>query len=125
MNKAKRLIVATLAGIGCGFICYAFASSGDYEIGWPLALQIITSRSLIGFAIGISCIKMGHWSVHGLIMGLLFSLPIAFSGLMAPESPEYSKFGMFAGTVLLGMIYGLLIEIITSMLFRAKMQTAR
>ena len=55
-------------------------------------------------------------------MGLVFSLPLAFSGLMAPESTEYSKVGMFLWTVILGMVYGLLIEVITSVVFKAKYQ---
>ena len=89
-------------------------------IKWPVAVQIITSRTLIGFAIGISVLSVGHWAIHGLLMGLIFSLPLAFSGLMAPDNPEYSKAVMWVWTVVLGMIYGLLIEVITSALFKAR-----
>jgi len=116
----KRITIATLSGLLFGFVCYLFASSGGYQLAWPVAVQIIISRTLIGFAIGISCLKLHHWSVHGLLMGLLFSLPLAFSGLMAPESPDYSLVSIFAWTVVLGMIYGLLIEVITSLIFKAK-----
>jgi len=122
MQKAKRIIVATLSGVLFGFVCFGLASSAPGELAWPVALQIIVSRTLIGFAIGISCISLGHWSLHGLVMGTIFSLPLAFSGLMAPESPEYSKAGMFIWTIVLGMLYGLLIEVITSLFFRAKIQ---
>ena len=66
--------------------------------------QIIISRTLIGFAIGISSLSLGHWSVHGLVIGLLFSLPLAFSGLMAPDNPEVSKATVWVGTIVLGMI---------------------
>jgi hypothetical protein len=55
-----------------------------------------------------------------MLMGFLFSMPLAFSGLMAPENPEFSKASMFVWTVVLGMIYGLLIEVITSVVFKAK-----
>lgn len=120
MQKTKRIIVATLSGVVFGFICFGLASSGSSELEWPVIVQIITSRALIGFAIGISVISMGHWSRHGLIMGLIFSLPLAFSGLMAPDSPEYSKTSVFAWTIILGMIYGLLIELITSVFFKAR-----
>jgi membrane protein DedA with SNARE-associated domain len=87
---------------------------------WPVIVQIITSRTLIGFAIGISSLAMGHWAIHGLAMGLLFSLPLAFSGLMAPDNPQFSKTSMWVWTVVLGMVYGLLIEVITSVLFKAR-----
>ena len=123
MQRGKRIVVATLSGVLFGFVCFGIASSAPGALAGPVILQIIASRTLIGFAIGISCLSMGHWCVHGLAMGLIFSIPLAFSGLMAPESPEFSKAGMFIWTIALGMIYGLLIEVITSLLFRAKQGT--
>lgn len=123
MQNAKRTIIATLSGMLCGFICYGLASSGPGELAWPVSVQIILSRTLIGFAIGVSCWRMYHWAIHGLAMGAIFSLPLAFSGLMAPESPEYSTSVMFISTIILGMAYGLLVEIITSLIFKARMQS--
>ena len=120
MLNSKRFTVATLSGVLFGFVCYALASSGPDKLAWPVALQAITSRTLIGFAIGISSLQLVHWSLHGLVMGLLFSVPLAFSGLMAPDSPQYSKASMFVMTIVLGMIYGLLIEVITSRIFKAR-----
>lgn len=116
----KRVIVATLSGLLFGFVCFGLASSSAGTLAWPLVFQIIASRTLIGFAIGISSLALRHWAVHGLLMGAIFSLPLAFSGLMAPESAEFSKAAMWVWTVVLGMIYGLLIEVITSVLFRAR-----
>ena len=124
MQKTKRIIVATLCGVLFGFVCLGLASSSPGALAWPVAVQIVVSRTLIGFAIGISCISLKHWSIHGVIMGFVFSLPLAFSGLMAPESPEYSKVWMLLWTVILGMIYGLLIEVITSVVFKARYQGA-
>lgn len=95
MQKTKRIIIASLSGVLFGFVCFGIASSGPDKLVWPVALQIIASRTLIGFAIGISCLSLGHWSVHGLIMGMIFSFPLAFSGLMAQENPEFSKVSMF------------------------------
>jgi hypothetical protein len=119
MPKTKRIIIATLSGILFGFVCLTLASSGPEKLPLPIALQIISSRTLIGFAIGISCISLKHWTIHGLVMGLLFSLPLAFSGLMA-ANPDFSKASMLISTIVLGMIYGLLIELITSVIFKAK-----
>jgi hypothetical protein len=116
----KRLVVATAAGLFFGLVCVGLASSSPGVLSWPVILQIITSRTLIGFGIGISSLAMGHWTIHGLAMGIFFSLPLAFSGLMAPDNPEFSKMAMWIWTVVLGMIYGLLIELITSVLFRAR-----
>ncbi|MCK4662751.1 MAG: hypothetical protein KAT68_07795 [Bacteroidales bacterium] len=122
MQKIKRLIIATLSGVLFGFVCYGLASSGPEPLPLPIVLQIIFSRTLIGFAIGICCFKLGHWTLRGLVLGLIFSLPMAFSGLMAPASPDFSKAGMFIATLGLGAFYGLLIEIITSVIFKAKLE---
>ena len=119
----KRVIIATLAGVLFGFVCFGIASSSPEPLPLPAILQIIVSRTLIGFAIGISSLSLAHWSIHGLFMGLVFSLPLAFSGLMAPENPEFSKTAMWLWTVALGMIYGLLIELITSVFFKARKTT--
>jgi hypothetical protein len=116
----KRLIIAALSGIVFGFVCLGLAASSAGALAWPVAVQIVTSRSLIGFAIGISSISMRHWAIHGLVMGLLFSIPLAFSGLMAPDSPEYSKAMTLIWTIALGTVYGLLTEAITSVIFKAK-----
>jgi hypothetical protein len=121
MGSAKRLIVASLSGLLFGFVCYGFASGGPEELAWPVAIQIIASRTLIGVAIGLSRFSFGHWAIHGLLIGLVFSLPLGFSGYMAPESLDFSKDAMFIWTVVLGMIYGLLIELITSVVFKARL----
>ncbi len=116
----KRVSIATLSGALCGFVCFSMSSSGSGELPWPAAVQIILSRTLIGFAIGISALSIGHWAVHGIVMGALFSLPLAFSGLMAPDNPEFSKTGMWGATVVMGIIYGLFIEGAASGMFKAK-----
>ncbi len=115
----KRIVVATLCGLLCGLICYRLASSGG-ALPWPIAVQIITSRTLIGFAIGLSALSLGHWVLHGPLLGLLFSLPLAFSGLMAADNPQFSKTSLWISTVVMGMIYGFLIELVTSVLFKAR-----
>ena len=121
MLNTKRLIIATVMGIAAGFICFFLASNSPGELPTAVAYQIIFSRTLIGFAIGISIFNTGHWVIHGAVIGIIFSLPLAFSGLMAPDNPEYSKSMMFIMTIVLGLIYGLLIEFVTTVLFKAKM----
>ncbi len=120
MKPVKRLIVATLSGLLFGLVCYSFASMGEGELPYPVAAQIISSRILMGFAIGLSRFNFGHWAIHGIVLGTLFSLPLAYSGLMAPENPDFTPIMMFVSTVVMGAIYGLLIEVITSAIFKAK-----
>ena len=111
----RRISIATFLGLLCGVVCMALASSNS---PFPLAIkmQIIANRALIGFAIGISALKMKWW-IHGLLMGLLFSLPLGFSSMMAMGLTPTLLFLM---TVLLGMLYGLIIELFTTVVFKAE-----
>ena len=86
----KRLIIATLSGLLFGFVCFGFACSGSDEVATWLGISIITGRTLLGFGIGISRFSMGHWSIHGLVMGLIFSLPMAFGAMMGSDNPDMS-----------------------------------
>jgi hypothetical protein len=118
--KTKRLIIATILGVIFGFVCYSLASSGQNEISPNLAMNIILGRTLIGFGIGISRFSFKHWALHGIIMGLIFSLPAAFGAMLGPENQEFSPSMLFVSTIVMGMIYGFLIELITSVFFKAK-----
>ena len=118
--KTKRLIISTLLGVVFGFVCYGLASSGQNEMPTVLAVNIILSRTLIGVAIGISRFSLKHWSLHGIIIGLIFSLPAAFGAMLGHENPEFSHTLLFVSTIVMGMIYGFLIELITSVIFKAK-----
>lgn len=123
MVTNKRFTVASLSGLLAGFVCFGLALSSPGPLAWPVAIQIILSRALIGFAIGISCYHIGHWSLHGMVIGVLFSLPLAFSSLMADKvatNAPIDKLQLFISTIVLGMIYGLLIELITTVFFKAK-----
>jgi len=123
MFSTKRFLIAALGGVVCGFICLGLASSAPGAVPGPVVAQILSERTLIGVAIGISSLAMLHWALHGLLIGLVFSLPLAFSGLMAPASPDYSRLGMFLGTIALGMIYGVLIELVTTVAFKARIRS--
>jgi len=120
MFQSNRFIAASLLGFLFGFVCLALASSSPGELPAAVGWQLVFSRALIGFAIGISNIKALHWALHGSLIGAVFSIPLAFSGLMAPDSPEYDKTTMFIFTILLGMIYGLLIDLFATKLFKPK-----
>ena len=116
----KRLIIATLLGLVFGFVCLSLAKSGGSEISTALALSIVLGRLLIGFTIGISKFSFKHWSIHGLLIGLIVSLPAGFGAMLGPENPNFTHQMMFFSTVITGMIYGLLIELVTSVIFKAK-----
>ncbi|HNZ39500.1 MAG TPA: hypothetical protein PK251_13575 [Candidatus Latescibacteria bacterium] len=122
MDRTKRLVIATVMGFVCGFVCLGLAASGPGDVSIPVALTLITGRALIGVAIGISCFALGHWAIHGLVMGLVFSLPTGFGSMLGPEVQGFTPWSMFMWTVILGGIYGVVIELVTTVVFKAKMR---
>jgi hypothetical protein len=113
----KRITIATIFGILCGIVCWLLSSSGG-KLPWALSLSIVTGRTLIGVAIGISALKIKWW-LHGPIMGLVFSIPMGFSSMMA-AGVKFTPNMLFIMTVVMGIIYGFIIELFTTVVFKAK-----
>lgn len=113
MLSSKRVVIATLCGLVFGFVCWYLATSNPEakELAWTIQLNIILSRTLMGFMIGVSALKIRWWG-HGLLLGFIGSIPLAVSVL--------GDHLIFVGTFVMGMIYGFLTELITTVLFKAK-----
>ena len=108
MLTTKRVIIATISGFVFGLVCMYLAGSGPEPIDNGTKLLIIVSRGLMGFTIGISAIRLNWW-LHGIFIGLIGSIPMAI--------PVMDQPGIAFGTFLMGAIYGLLTELITTKLF--------
>jgi len=114
MLTLKRVLIATICGFIFGIVCMLLASSNPNAtepISTATRWLIIVSRTMLGFIIGISALRMIWWK-HGLALGLIASIPMAL--------PVMDDVRIMIGTLVLGMIYGFLTELITSVLFRAK-----
>ncbi|MBN1348833.1 hypothetical protein JXJ21_05445 [candidate division KSB1 bacterium] len=114
MASTHRIIIATVIGLICGLICWQIANSMGEPKGCAEAVTIILSRTLLGFGIGISAWRMAWW-LHGIVLGFIFSIPMAVSVLAEPK-----MLYIFIGTLVFGAIYGLIVELITSVIFKAK-----
>ena len=83
MEKTKRVVIASILGLICGCISWAVC---NFAMGHTQSIQInlfmILSNGLLGFAIGISCLRW-HWTLHGLVLGAMFGVII---GLVASET---------------------------------------
>jgi hypothetical protein len=112
MLTFKRVLIATICGFVFGFVCMTLAGSNPGQpVSTSLKLTILFSRVIMGFTIGISTLKLPWW-LHGVVIGIIGSIPMAFPVMDKPE--------VFAGTFVMGIIYGFLTELITSVLFKAK-----
>jgi hypothetical protein len=114
MLTPKRVIIATICGVIFGFVCLGFALSnpdGSESLTCPIKWSIVIGRTLLGFMIGISALRMPWW-LHGIVLGIIASIPMAI--------PIIDNMTIAISTVVMGMIYGFLIELVTSVLFKAR-----
>jgi hypothetical protein len=106
--NAKRVIACTLLGAVAGVLCWL----GSYLAGGvPVAftagvvLAIVFNRAFIGFALGVSAWRV-NWAVHGIVVGLAGSLPVAIYPLFSPDGlPGFLMFELAGG------VWGFLIEL--------------
>lgn len=122
MLTCKRVLIATICGVVFGFVCLGMASSGNDSEAMTVGVKIniLLSRVLLGFTIGISALRLKWW-LHGLVIGFIASLPMAVAIWGSPSStPEMSPTTIAIYTVIMGLIYGMLTELITTVLFKAK-----
>jgi len=114
--SAKRLIIATIFGTIAGVICgWASVSSVAEEIRSMVFISTLLNRMFIGFLIGISAWKV-QWILHGTVLGLLGSLPLAVPLIWNQEA----GFVAFVMLAVAGIVWGFLIELFTSVVFKAK-----
>jgi hypothetical protein len=120
MLYSKRLWIAlffgVLTGLACGFMS---VSGAQPEMKNMIFLSSFLNRVLIGFLIAISCWKIG-WILHGILMGFLGSLPLAIPLIVTPEA----GFKIFVMYVIAGIVWGFVIELFTTVVFKAPMKTA-
>jgi hypothetical protein len=113
MLTIKRVLVATVCGFLFGLICMALAASNPdstQALSATIKWNIVLSRALMGFMIGLSALKI-QWWLHGIILGFISSIPMAIAVIPQME--------IFIGTFVMGIIYGFLTELITTKLFKA------
>ena len=67
----KRILIATLFGLGAGVLCAAGAFYGHILKFSVVALVwILLNRAVMGFAIGVSALRL-HWAWNGVVIGIV------------------------------------------------------
>jgi len=110
--SAKRVFIATLFGFITGLLCILGGRYGlKIEMTPAQVLIILLHRGLLGFVIGISALRM-HWAIHGILLGFIVGLPFVVKVFFG-QADLLIYFVM-------GAVYGFIIELFTSVVFRAK-----
>jgi len=110
----KRIVIATLFGLVVGGFCATVAFRSDIlEFTVANLIWVLLNRAVMGFAIGISGLKL-HWAWNGIVMGLVVGSIFAYS--------LYLDLGLgplpLANAAMNGL-YGLTIEFFTTVVFKA------
>jgi hypothetical protein len=112
-----------ILGIVCGLICCALAASGGTVTVWGTTLMwaLLWNRLLIGIVVFI----IGAYNYHvflkfrfypwlrGMITGAFVSIEPAISSLMSPLG--YKPEAVW-GTIAMGALYGLVIDVVATLL---------
>ena len=108
ITNSSRVVVSTILGLFFGVICMLLTKYSVNVAFWPIGVSFLLHHMVMGLVIGVSSLKM-HWSVHGLFWGALFGVFLAIGHIGAAP----------AGNVFLFvLIWGFLIETLTSKVFR-------
>ncbi|UCG28272.1 MAG: hypothetical protein JSV24_02610 [Bacteroidales bacterium] len=111
----KRIFVSTFFGFITGIICFLGGKYGlKDEISLIMMIYLIANRTLAGFIIGISSLKI-QWAIHGTMIGFIAGIPFALGSLISELN-----YGVFIAALILGSIYGLIIEFFTTVVFKSK-----
>jgi hypothetical protein len=115
MNNSKRIVITTILGLISGAIAVWFVNAaGDNPLPPEINLRMMITFGFMGFVIGISSLRW-HWALHGLVIGGLVGL---IEGLASYAL--INLIDLLVIPVIFGMAFGLLIELITSVGFKAR-----
>ena len=112
MVSGKRLVVTTILGFIAGLVSlwWMHAVSAAAILGAEAA-AVILSRTILGFAIGLSGWRL-NWAAHGVILGIVFSLPQAFFSAWNGHS--------FWDWLISGLVIGFLVELLSTPIFHLR-----
>jgi len=111
--QKRRAIITTVWGVIFGIVCMLLQKYGEGVSFWPLGVSALIHHGVMGFTIGVSSLRI-HWALHGILWGFLFAIFVAISSWGGPLG--------FWGPLSLIILWGFLIEFITTVGFKLKME---
>ena len=110
--QKRRVMMTTVWGAIFGIICMLIQKYGARVSLWPIGISILIHHSVMGFTIGVSSLRI-HWAPHGILWGFLLGIFFVTALLGTPVG--------FWGPLGVLMLWGFLIELITTVGFKLKM----
>jgi hypothetical protein len=111
----KRIAVATLFGLLAGVVCASGAFyAGILKFSVVTLIWILLNRTVMGFAIGASGLKV-HWAWNGIIVGLVVGSIFSYSMFMTLGVITFPVVN-----ALVNGLFGLVIEVFTTLVFKQR-----
>jgi hypothetical protein len=109
----KRIMIATLFGLLAGGVCASAAFSGGFLKFTAVNLVwILLNRAVMGFAIGVSGLKL-RWAWNGIIMGVVVGSIFSYFLFMNLGPVMLPPVNALANG-----LFGLMIEFFTTVVFK-------
>lgn len=108
----NRLVITTALGVVAGVVCVLGGISLGIALTPATVGWILLNRTVLGFVIGASGLRM-HWAWHGLLMGLVIGSLFSYAGFLLGRGPL-----IVSGTLSASLIFGVVIEALTSVVFK-------
>lgn len=110
----KRILIATLFGVVAGGICSLITFRGGIAVMSATTLVwILLNRTVMGFAIGVSGLKL-HWAWNGVIVGVVVGSIFSYFTYMSWGAGKLALL-----TPIGNAVFGLMIEFFTTKVFKA------
>jgi hypothetical protein len=109
----KRIVVAIFFGLVAGAMCASGAfMAGILTFSAVNLLWVLLNRAVMGFAIGISGLKL-HWAWNGIVMGLAVGSIFSYFLFMHLGPSPLPLVNFFVNG-----LFGLMIEFFTTKVFK-------
>ena len=110
----KRIMIAVLFGLLAGVLCATAGIFGGFlKFTAVNVVWVLLNRSVMGFAIGASGLKL-HWAWNGIVMGLVVGSIFSYFLFMNLGLGTLPVANLLIGNP----IFGLLIEFFTTVVFK-------
>lgn len=113
----KRVAIATVFGIVAGLLCTVGVMNMGVKLTHVSFIWILLNRTMLGFVIGISGLRL-HWALHGLLLGAIVGLLFSYYWWMSGSGTV-----LILSTFLASIVFGLLIELFTTVVFKQPQPT--
>ncbi len=113
--SGKRIIIATLSGVLVGFIDYYLGLYFEIiEINLTIFVWIMINRIMLGVVVGISILKV-DWTLRGAVIGAIMGVIFSFYIFMVTNAWD-----LIAVSFVISVLFGITIELITTVVFKCK-----